>query len=181
MKKRINPLFCTIMEYLQLGTIIDSFGLEGGLKVYSTTNNQEARYQEGNEVFLYDKNFNTHSKYLVKKFRRNGKLDIVFLEGITNKDDADKLKGYEIHVIKDRNELEEGYFFYADLRGCEIYDEENNLLGKVKEVEEFPAQITLRVKSLKGKDFFVPFIEAFIKNVDVESKKIIIHFMEGML
>ena len=51
----------------------------------------------------------------------------------------------------------------------------------VKEVEEFPAQITLRVKSLKGKDFFVPFIEAFIKNVDVESKKIIIHFMEGML
>lgn len=169
------------MEYLTLGTIIDSFGLEGGLKVYSLTNNQEIRYEEGNEVFLYNKNLNTHSKYIVEGFRRNGKLDIVYLEGINTKDDADKLKGYEVHIIKDRNELEEGYFFYSDLRGCEVYDEENNLLGKVRDVEEFPAQITLRVKGKNGKDFFVPFIEVFIKNVDVETKKIIIHLMEGML
>lgn len=169
------------MEYLTLGTIIDSFGLDGGLKVYSTTDFQEYRYQEDNEVFLYDKNLNTHSRYLVKKFRRNGKLDIVYLQGVNNKDDADKLKGYEIHVIKDRDELEEGYFFYSDLRGCEVYDQDGNLLGKVKEVEEFPAQLTLRVKHVKGKDFFVPFVEVFIKKVDVEAKKIIINFMEGML
>ena len=64
---------------------------------------------------------------------------------------------------------------------CDVYDTESRLLGKVKRVEEFPAQITLRVSRNDKPDFFVPFIKEFIDNVDINNKKIIIKVMEGML
>ena len=82
---------------------------------------------------------------------------------------------------KDRKDLEVGYYFYEDLVGCSIIDQSKNELGIVNKVEEFPAQITLRVKRQNGKDFFVPFVKQFIKKVDIDAKKIYIEVIEGML
>ena len=77
--------------------------------------------------------------------------------------------------------MEKGQYFYSELRGCEVYDQNNKLLGKVKEVEEFPAQLTLRVARDKKPDFFVPFIKQFIKAVDIKNKAILIEKIEGLL
>ena len=169
------------MEYLSLGTIIDSHGLDGTLKVFSSTNYAEERYQEGNHVFLYDPKTQERKEYTVVDYRPNGRTDLVTLKEITTPEDAKKFKGFEIQIIKDRNDLEEGYYFYSDLRGCTIIDKDGKEYGIVKEVEEFPAQITLRVKRNNGKDFFVPFIKQFILNVDIDNKKITVDIVEGML
>ena len=169
------------MEYVCLGIIKDSFGLDGTLKIFSTTTMSKKRYVEGAKVFIVNPLNNELNEKTVLKFRHTEPFDYVKLEGIDNPEDAKALKGCEIHVIKDRNDLEEGTYFYSDLRGCEIVDDNNNVLGIVKEVEEFPAQLTLRV-SRKGKpDFFVPFIKQFIKSVDVKNKRILIEIIEGLL
>ena len=62
-----------------------------------------------------------------------------------------------------------------------IADENGQEVGVVKEVEEFPAQLTLRVKRAGKEDFFVPFVKAFIKRVDINKKEIEINIIEGML
>ena len=107
--------------------------------------------------------------------------DFVKLDIINTKEEAESYRHYEIQVIKDSKDLKKGEYFFADLKACEVFDENNNLLGKVKEVEEFPAQITLRVKANNGKEFLVPFVKFFIKNIDIENKKITINVIEGML
>ena len=168
------------MEYLSLGKIVDKFGLDGTVKVYSTTNNAEKRYKKDATVFLYDEKTNRREEYKVESYRKSGMFDFVKLKGFdANK--AEESKGLEIHVIKDISDLEVGYYFYSDLVGCKVIDSKQNVLGIVKNVEEFPAQITLRVKRDKEKDFFVPFIKQFIRNVDIENKKIEINVLEGML
>ena len=169
------------MEYLSLGKITDSFGLDGTIKVFSTTDNASKRYKKGNSVFLYDEKTGQHTKYVVISYRSSGKFDFVRLDGISNPEDVTKLKWLEIHTIKDRSDLEVGYYFYSDLIGCKVFDSDMNILGEVKTVEEFPAQLTLRVKRQNGKDFFVPFIKQFITDVDVDNKSIIINVLEGML
>lgn len=169
------------MEYLALGTIIDSHGLDGTLKVMSSTNYAEERYQEGNHVFLYNPVTEEREEFTVIDYRPNGRTDLVTLEEIKSPEQAKLYKGFEIQIVKDRNDLEEGYYFYSDLRGCTIVDKDNKEYGIVKEVEEFPAQITLRVKRNNGKDFFVPFIKEFILNVDIDNKKITVEIVEGML
>lgn len=163
------------MEYLSLGKIIDSHGLDGTVKIFSSTTNGQTRYQKGNKVLIDGR------QYTILNYRHNGNLDFVRFEEITNPEDAKLLKGHFVEVIKDRNELKEGYYFYDDLKGCTVIDKDHNAYGIVKEVEDFPAQITLRVSRNNNKDFFVPFVKAFIIKVDIENKEITINVMEGML
>ena len=169
------------MEYLSLGKIIDSFGLDGTVKVFSTTDNAKKRYQKGNKVFLCGEDEASRQELTVVSYRSSGRLDYVKFEEISSPEEASLFKGFEIQVIKDQKDLKEGYYFYSDLRGCAIVDRDGKVYGIVKEVEEFPAQITLRVKRENGKEFFVPFIKEFIVKVDIDNKKIIINYMEGML
>ena len=166
------------MEYLTLGKIIDTFSLDGSVKILSSTTNQDIRYKKGNKVFISE---NDEMKELtIVSYRRSSNFDIVKFQEITNVDEALLLKGKELLVIKNINDLKEGYYFYSDLKGC-IIVADGKKLGKVIEVEEFPSQLTLRCKADNGKAFFVPFVKAFIKSVDIESKEIEINFMEGLL
>ena len=169
------------MSYLKIGKIIDSHGLDGTFKVFNTTDSPKKRYAKGNKVYLYNESTDERLELTVEKFRLSGQIAFVKLEGIDNPESAKEFKGFEIHTIKDRNDLEVGYYFYEDLVGCAIIDQNKNELGKVSKVEEFPAQITLRVKRSNGKDFFVPFVKQFIKKVDIDAKKIYIEVIEGML
>ena len=166
------------MEYLTLGKIIDTFALDGSVKVFSTTSNQDIRYKKGNKV-LIEVNGDIKT-FTIASYKKNGNLDIVRFDEIPSINEAAFLKGKEILVVKNQNDLKEGYFFYSDLKGCSIIASDEKI-GEVVAVEEFPAQITLRCKTKDGKSFFVPFIEQFIKDVNIEKKEIQINYMEGML
>ena len=165
-------------QYLTLGKIIDTFSLDGTLKVLSSTSNQDIRYKPGNKVLI--KLNDEMKEFTIASFRKSGNLDFVRFNEITSVELAKELKGKDILVVKNQEDLKEGYYFYSDLVGCSIVSD-NKELGKVIEVEEFPAQITLRAKTVEGKQFFIPFIKVFIKKVDIQNKTIEINYMEGML
>lgn len=166
------------MEKLLVGTIIDAFSLDGTVKVFSSTLNWEIRYKKGNKLLL--KKEEKEITVTVESFRSSGRVDYVKFLEFSSANEALEYKGASILVEKSYQDLKDGEFFFSDLVGCKVYDEDR-FLGEVKIVEEFPAQITLRVKSLQGKDFFIPFVKAFIKNVDIREKKILINYIEGLL
>ena len=169
------------MEYLKLGTIIGAFGIDGTLKIYSTTNMGKRRYKKGNVIFIHDLENDIYDEHKVLTYRHQGLYDFVKVENITTMDEAISKKGMEICVIKNRDDLDDEEYFYSDLKGCKVYDENAQELGYVVEVEEFPAQLTLRVSRKEKPDFFVPFIEEFIVSVDIDKKAIVIRVIEGLL
>ena len=65
------------MEYLKLGKIADSFGLDGTLKIYSTTNMGDKRYKKGAKVYLHEENSEEYFEYTVLTYRHNGLFDFV--------------------------------------------------------------------------------------------------------
>lgn len=167
------------MEKLLLGYIISSFSLDGTVKVLSKTNLSEKRYVKGNKIYLADKNENIVKELTVSSFRHSGEIDFVKFEEISTKEEADSYKSYCLLIDK-TNDLEKGFYYFSDLEKCNV-KADGKVIGKVIKVEEFPAQITLRVRSNEGKEFFVPFIKAFIKNVSLENREIEIVLWEGML
>ena len=169
------------MEYLSLGKIVDSFGVDGTVKIYSTTSFGEKRYKKGSKVLIYNPQDDDRKEYEVIKYRHSGFFDFVKFVGLTTPEEVKTMKGFEIQVIKDNKDLDKDTYFYSDLRGCKVVDESNNELGFIKEIEEFPAQITFRVGRKNGKDFFVPFIKEFVKNVSIDDKIVTIHVIEGLL
>ena len=169
------------MEYLSLGKIVDSFGIDGTVKIYSTTSFGDKRYKPGSKVFFVNPLNGERKEVEVVKYRHSGFFDFVKFVEFDNPEIIKEFKGFEVQVIKDNKDLEEGSYFYSDLRGCKVVDEQNNELGIVKEVEEFPAQVTLRVERNGKQDFFVPFIKEFIKDVEIDDKIIKIKVIEGLL
>ena len=168
-------------EYLLLGYIIDAFSLDGTFKVLSKTDFASKRYQKGNEVFLYQPNTKQRMTVTVENYRSNGQFDFVKVHGVNSKDEALEFKGYEIHALKDYQIMDKDTYYYVDLVGCKVLDENGQDLGTVSQVEEFPAQLTLRVKRKGQEDFFVPFVKAFIRRVDINKKEIEINVIGGLL
>ncbi|MDR0934800.1 MAG: ribosome maturation factor RimM [Erysipelotrichaceae bacterium] len=168
------------MDFLTIGHVVGTRGLDGTLKVISTSYFAMDRYENINNFYFVDLNGN-RSGLTLKEFSMNGDLHFLKFEQIKDIDAANKYKGGYIQIEKDEAILPEGYYLFSDLVGCNIYDVNNKLLGVVHKVEEYPAQITLRIKKEDGKFFFVPFIDEFVTEVDVKNKKIVIKTIQGML
>ena len=168
-------------EYLLLGYITDAFSLDGTFKVLSKTDFAETRYQKGKEIFLCSPNTKERTVVTVEAYRGSGMFDFVKVQGVNSKEEALAYKGYEIRAEKDYDSLEKDEYYFVDLVGCKVLDDKGQELGEVSQVEEFPAQLTLRVKRKGKEDFFVPFIKAFIRRVDINKKEIEINVIGGML
>ena len=83
--------------------------------------------------------------------------------------------------MKDESILLKNEFYYDDLKDLKVYDEDKKEVGITIEIEEFPANLTLKIKTIEGKISFVPFNDFFIKIIDLENKTITIHVIEGLL
>ena len=168
-------------EYLLLGYITDAFSLDGTFKILSKTDFASKRYAKGREVFLYQPNTKQRMTVIVESYRKSGQFDFVKVQGVNSKEEALEFKGYEVQALKDYQIVDKDTYYYVDLVGCKVMDEKGTVLGEVSQVEEFPAQLTLRVKRKGQEDFFVPFIKAFIRRVDISKKEIEINVIGGML
>ena len=120
------------MEYLLLGHIVGSFGLDGTLKVISTSTFQDVRYQKGNKIYLGREK----KELTVESYRANGKFDFIKVLEIQDKETADKLKSESLFGIKDLSLLDKGFYYFSDLETCDVFDEDTNKIGKVIKVEE---------------------------------------------
>ena len=168
-------------EFLLLGYITDAFSLDGTFKVLSKTDFANERYQKGNEIYLYQPNTKQRMTVTVESYRGNGQFDFVKVQGINSKEEALAFKGFEIHALKTYDFMDKDTYYFVDLVGCKVVDENAHKLGIVSQVEEFPAQLTLRVKRKGQEDFFVPFVKAFIRRVHINKKEIEINVIGGLL
>lgn len=168
-------------EYLLVCKVLKPVGLKGDLKVYTYTTFKDIRYKKGSKLFY--KNGEDYIELTVKSFySKGGNLDVISFKDLDEIDKVNFLLGKEIYALKDDSLLNENEFYYSDLTGLKVIDEDNNELGKVTSIEEFPAQITLKIqKNFAKSHFFVPFNDFFIKKVNIKDGFIKIHLIDGLL
>ena len=168
-------------NYLLVGIIVGTRGLDGTFKVVSSSYFAPIRYQKGNKLFLYSKEKNELIEVTVSRFYQEKNLDFVTFEEINNLDLSSQYKSYSVLVSKDSlPPLEDNVYYFSDLVNLNVYSEEGTFLGIVKEVSDSTGQVNLTILNDK-KSFKVPFVEFFIKKVLLNEKKIIIHVIEGLI
>lgn len=166
------------MDYLLVGTIVKTVGLKGEVKIYPTTHFRGSRFKKGSHVFL--KKDDTYIEIIVKTHRENGEMDIVSFEGYNTIESVESLIKKDLFVIKDVNFLNKNEYFYVDLEGCKVSFDNGKEIGTVSRIEEYSSYATLRINANK-KDVLVPFVKAFIKDVDIKNKLITIFYIEGLI
>lgn len=168
------------MEYISIGRIVNTHGIKGELKVESWSDFDEERYEKGNRVYIYHDG--KYIPFTVSSFRFHKNHTLVTLSEIHDINEAEIYKNDEICIdSNDRGELPEGEYYQDDLIGMKAVSEDGEELGTITDVEEtFGTQNHLRIAG-KTKDILVPYVPAFVKDVDEKEGIVTIHVMEGLL
>lgn len=165
---------------IEIGKIINTHGIKGELKIISSSDFEEERFAVGNSVNIQ------FGKELipmeVASFRRHKGCLLVAFKDLMNINFVEKYKGCVISVDSDElQELDEDEVYFYQLVDCKVIDEENNELGSVVEIIETAAHDILRIRNDEGKEVLIPYVDAFIVDVDVDEKVIIVHLIEGFV
>lgn len=163
------------MEKLLAGYVISTHSLNGALKVKIITDFPFIRFVKGASVFIDEK------EYRISNARIDGELVFIKFDGLNSINDVEHLVKKEVLVEKKYSDLKKDEYFLDDLKKCLVYDEQKNLIGEIFKIEDYPAQRTLRIKRENNKDVLIPFVDAFIKKIDISKNEIIVHLIEGML
>jgi 16S rRNA processing protein RimM len=84
-------------------------------------------------------------------------LYIASVANIKTREDAENLKGIEIYVSSlSMPKIDENEYYYHDLIGCFVFDQDNNEKGVVSCVHNFGAGDVLEITK-DDKTFFCPF------------------------
>ena len=105
---------------------------------------------------------------------------ILKFRGIDNINDIEKYKGKRLLVDREHAvKLKKDEYFIADMIGMDVFTEDGELFGALKDVMETGANDVYIIEMSDGKEVLVPAIKQCILDVDIENRKMVIHLLEG--
>lgn len=166
-------------KFLRVGVITTTHGLKGEVKVYPTTDSPE-RFCDLDEVVL--RTGTIERELHVEKVRFFKNLVIVKFKEFNKIEEVENLRQAELYVSRENAvPLEEGEYYIGDLIGMDVYTDDGELLGTLDDVIETGANDVYSVNSKKHGNVLIPAIEYCIMNVNIESGKMTVRLLPGLL
>lgn len=167
-------------KYLEIGQIVNTFGIKGMVKVKPFTEDTKKRFDNLKKVYIQNKN--TRKEYEIEEIKYHKEMVLIKFKGIENPEEANLLRNYYLVVDRDKEEpLEEGTYYIVDMIGLEVYTDEGEKLGVLDDIFNWGSSDIYVVKNELGKQILLPAIEDVIKNIDMEQRKMIVHLIPGLM
>lgn len=156
-----------------LGKIVSVHGVRGAVKVYSHTDPLD------NVLDYAEWSLNRGSEQRTVSVlggRVQGRVLVVNLKGIDDRNKAEELVNFEISIASDAlPELEDGDFYWHQLEGLQVVNLEGQLLGKVDHLLETGSNDVMVVKPCAGsvdqRERLLPYLPGqFVIKVDLETQ-----------
>ena len=158
---------------LEIGQIVNTFGINGYVKVKPFTDDI---YRFDNLKNVYIKN----KQYEIEGVKYHKEMVLIKFKGIDKIEQAEELRNEYLEIDRKDGNLEEGAYYIVDLIGLEVYAETGEFLGKLEDIFNTGSNDIYVVKDDKGKQLLLPAIKEVIKSINLEEKKIIVHLMKGL-
>jgi len=167
-------------KHLTVGKIICSWGVRGQVKVEPLTDDPK-RFKKLSEVFIEFTDSTVIYKIESVSFLKDY-FPLIKLEGINSKLEAETLRGYYLKIPrKYAVRLPKGHFFICDIIGLSVFDEFGTYIGIIKDVLQTGANDVYVVEMQDKNEVLIPAIRQVVKSIDLESDKMVIRPLEGML
>ena len=164
-------------EYVVVGRIVRPHGVRGALVVQALSPIIRS-VMPGSELFIGK----PPAKVKILDFSPHRDRYLMTLPGCTSREQADLFRGVEINLRFDEVEpLPEGEYYYWQILGLQVSTVEGKPLGEVVQILETGANDVYVVRSVDGKDQLLPAIEPVIKDIDLESGKLVVELLPGLL
>ena len=166
-------------KYLEIGQIVNTFGIKGMVKINPFTDNIR-RFDRLKKVYIGNDKEKKEIEIEEVKYHKN--MVLIKFKDINNPDEANLLRNKYLFVDReDEDPLEEGTYYIVDMLGLDVYTDENELLGTLDDIYNTGSNDIYVVKNELGKQILLPAIKDVIKEVNLEERKIIVHLIPGLI
>jgi 16S rRNA processing protein RimM len=170
------------MEWFNVGKIVNTHGIWGEVRVISTTDFADERYEVGSELGLFKADGSTPIIVKVASHRKHKNFDLLTFEGYALLRDVEVFRDAILKVSeKYLADLEDNAFYFHEIIGCTVESTDGDAIGTVTEIIQTGANDVWAVQPTKGKTHYIPYIEDVVKTIDIDNKKIIIEVLDGLL
>lgn len=166
-------------QRFKVGEIANTHGLRGEVKVYPTTDDVK-RFKKlktctldtgREEIELHVESCKFFKQFAILKFKE-----------FNNINEVEIYKRCGLYVNREQAvKLEKDEYYIADLIGITVYNEDDTVLGILKDVIETGANDVYLIKMENGKELMVPALKECILEVNVEESRMKVHLLEGLL
>lgn len=166
-------------KYLEIGQIVNTFGIKGMVKVKPFTDDI-TRFDRLKKVYIENKT--VKKEYEIEEVKYHKDMVLIKFKGIENPEQANLLRDTYLLVDRENEEpLEEGMYYIVDMIGLDVYTQEGDVLGKLEDIFNTGSNDIYVVKDELGKQILLPAIGDVIKQIDMENRKMIVHLISGLI
>ena len=156
------------LQFIEAGEIVTTHGVRGEVKVLTWLDDPEMLCE-------FDRCRIAGKEYTMEQVRVQKTCNLVKLSGIDTMEAAQAMRGKVIELY--REDIDDEVIFAAELVGMEVYAEEK-LIGKIKEVLDYPGN---SVYVVKGEyEYMIPAVKQFILSTDMDANRMQVKLIEGM-
>ena len=164
---------------ITIGKAVKPFGLKGEMKVKSLTDFPE-RFKDLKSVYLVSP-AGKELPCAVLSVRYTGEVPYLLFKGYDTPELAKTLNGWFLKIPESEvMPLPEGRYYWYELIGMEVVSEEGEKLGTIVDVFETGSNDIYVMKQGK-REIYLPATREVIKQVDRQSRRMVIHLMEGLM
>jgi 16S rRNA processing protein RimM len=161
-------------QFLEIGKIVNTHGINGEIKVQPWCDTPDILTQFD---ILY---FQDQSPLRILSARVHKGCVIMRAEGIDSIEKATALRERILYMNREDIELPEDLVFIQDIIGLSVYDQRlERVMGTLKDVLTNPANDVYVIQD-GDKQYLVPAVREFLKDVDLEKGLITICTIPGM-
>ena len=160
----------TSEEMVEVGILGAPHGLRGFCHVQSYMTPQENIL---NYKTWYLRKENVWQKVAVEEVTQQGNRFLARVEGFSDRDDAQKLTGLRVGILRSHLPVcESGEYYWTDLEGLSVETTSGVLLGKIEYLYEAGASHVMVVKGIGGEKH-IPFVwQDTVISVSLHTRKV---------
>ena len=165
-------------DYFEIGYILKPHGLKGAVNIQLDVDDPE-KYKKMESVIL--KIGDDLVPFLITSLKLNGNKGILQLQDINTKEQAESIKSSTLFLPLDLlPKLQKGQFYYHEVIGYEIVDENSGKLGIIEDVITGGLQDLISMK-YKGKEVLIPVNDEIVGHADFNKRLVFVRLPDGLL
>ncbi|HYA36548.1 MAG TPA: ribosome maturation factor RimM, partial [Candidatus Binataceae bacterium] len=166
-------------DLIGVGVITGVHGLRGALRMHSD-NPDAALLEEIGRILIASPGDNP-TEYKVFSAAALGRGVRLELEGVTNANQAESLRGAEVFIAKtDLPPAQANEFYHYQVVGCSVVLGDGSPVGTIEEVFSTGANDVFVVRD-GHREVLVPVIADVVKSIDVDARRVTIEAVPGLL
>ena len=141
-----------------VGTIVKPQGVKGELKIYPSDTDLDIFK---NIKYVYIDNL----KILVKKVVGRQGFLYVFLDGINDRNTAEKYRQKKVYASDEEMTLKRDMFYVEDLLNMDVVSEEGEFLGTITDIQSYGATDVFTILDVNNREIMLPHLKSIFLGV----------------